>query len=182
MPVPSSGAISLNQFHVEAGGTSGTTCTINDSDIRALIGKASATTMSFNEWYGASSSVANQLVGNLVYYVVPNSKYNEKSWTMTTFTDDQLAGYTVGKVYISTSTIISIGQIELVGNYSSYSTLQALVGYRYMKIGSTSILDLSQQGATTFYVSGTNRTQFRNITYLASPAATTQTTTFTFSN
>ena len=28
MPVPSSGVISLNDFHVEAGGTSGTQCSI----------------------------------------------------------------------------------------------------------------------------------------------------------
>ena len=56
MPLQSSGAISLNQIHVEAGGTSGTTASINDSDIRALISKASGATMSFNEWYGASAT------------------------------------------------------------------------------------------------------------------------------
>ena len=55
MPVPSSGAISLNDFHVEAGGTSGTQCSLNDTDIRALIGKGSGVAMSFNEWYGASA-------------------------------------------------------------------------------------------------------------------------------
>ena len=55
MPLTGSGAISLNEIHVEAGGTSGTTCTINDSDIRGLIGKGSGATMSFNEWYGASA-------------------------------------------------------------------------------------------------------------------------------
>ena len=33
MPLPSSGAISLNQIHVEAGGSSGTTASLNDSDI-----------------------------------------------------------------------------------------------------------------------------------------------------
>ena len=67
MPVPSSGAISLNDFHVEAGGTSGTTASINDADIRGLISKASGVTMSFNEWYGASNIVqysAPIVVGN----------------------------------------------------------------------------------------------------------------------
>ena len=58
MPVPGSGAISLNEFHVEAGGSSGTQCSINDSDIRGLIGKSSAAQMSFNEWYGASATQA----------------------------------------------------------------------------------------------------------------------------
>lgn len=53
--IPTSGAISLNQMHTEVGGTSGTTASINDADIRGLIGKASEATMSFNEWYGASA-------------------------------------------------------------------------------------------------------------------------------
>jgi len=45
--IPTSGAISLNQMHTEAGGASGTTASINDADIRALIGKASGATNVF---------------------------------------------------------------------------------------------------------------------------------------
>jgi hypothetical protein len=56
MALQSSGAISLNEIHIEAGGSSGTLSTINDSDIRGLIGKSSGATMSFSEWYGASSA------------------------------------------------------------------------------------------------------------------------------
>ena len=48
MALPTSGAISLNQIHVEAGGTSGTQASINDSDIRGLIGNSSGVNMSFN--------------------------------------------------------------------------------------------------------------------------------------
>ena len=55
MPLTGSGAISLNEIHVEAGGTSGTACTINDSDIRGLISKGSGVSMNFAEWYGASA-------------------------------------------------------------------------------------------------------------------------------
>ena len=55
MALQTSGAISLNEIHVEAGGTSGTQASINDSDIRGLIGKASGVQMSFSEWYGASA-------------------------------------------------------------------------------------------------------------------------------
>ena len=73
MPLQTSGAISLNDIHVEAGGTSGTTASINDADIRGLIGKASGATMSFNEWYGASSAA------------FPGS--GEDSWFNTGFTD-----------------------------------------------------------------------------------------------
>ena len=57
MTLPSSGTISLNQIHVEAGGSSGSTASINDSDIRVLIGKSSGASMSFNEWYGASREI-----------------------------------------------------------------------------------------------------------------------------
>ncbi len=71
--IPTSGAISLNQMHTEVGGTSGTTASINDADIRGLIGKASGATMSFNEWYGAS---ANAFPGS-----------GEDSWFNNGFTD-----------------------------------------------------------------------------------------------
>ncbi len=55
MALQSSGAISLNDIHIEAGGSSGTQAAINDSDIRGLIGKTSGAQMSFSEWYGASA-------------------------------------------------------------------------------------------------------------------------------
>lgn len=43
-------------MHIEAGGSSGTQASLNDADIRDMIGKASGAQMSFNEWYGASAS------------------------------------------------------------------------------------------------------------------------------
>jgi hypothetical protein len=55
MALTSSGQIDLNAMHVEAGGTTGTECTLNDADIRDMIDKASGAQMAFNEWYGASS-------------------------------------------------------------------------------------------------------------------------------
>jgi len=64
MALQSSGAISLNEIHIEAGGTSGTQAGLNDSDIRALIDKAAGTTMSFSEWYGASANVTVTLSSN----------------------------------------------------------------------------------------------------------------------
>ena len=88
MPVPSSGAISLNQFHVEAGGTSGTQASINDSDIRGLISKDSGAQMAFNEWYGASNVVAPPsgvhkitFTVNLHSYVIGGTTYYY--WTTT---------------------------------------------------------------------------------------------------
>ena len=57
MALQSSGAISLDDIHVEAGGSTGSQATINDADIRALISKSAGAQMAFNEWYGASASI-----------------------------------------------------------------------------------------------------------------------------
>ena len=66
MALQTSGAISLNQIHVEAGGSSGSIVSINDSDVRSLIGKSSGATSSFSQFYGASSTLDTQtlLVGS----------------------------------------------------------------------------------------------------------------------
>jgi len=51
-----SGAISLNDIHVEAGGSSGTLVGINDSDVRGLTGASSGASSSFSSFYGTSST------------------------------------------------------------------------------------------------------------------------------
>ena len=56
MAVAASGAIDLDEFHQEAGGSANSNCSINDADIRALISKSDGATMAFNEWYGAEAS------------------------------------------------------------------------------------------------------------------------------
>ena len=85
MALQSSGAISLDDIHDEAGGTSGSTCTVNDADIRALISKSAGASMAFNEWYGASAftprivffggSVGGDAI-NVMEYVNPTSTGN----------------------------------------------------------------------------------------------------------
>lgn len=55
MTLQTSGTISLNDIHVEAGGTSGTTASSNDVDIRGLIGKLPFVSQSFSDYYGASA-------------------------------------------------------------------------------------------------------------------------------
>ena len=56
MTLPSSGAISLNQIHVEAGGSSGTQASLNDADIRGMVGKGSGAQNRFNDYYGVSGA------------------------------------------------------------------------------------------------------------------------------
>jgi hypothetical protein len=102
MALPTSGPLSLNQIHVEAGGSSGTTASINDADIRALIGKASGATMSFSEWYGASGSVTINLTisANTNNYNIQNSRGGTYVAGATTVNLTINSGVTVG----STST------------------------------------------------------------------------------
>ena len=55
MALPSSGPLSLNQIHIEAGGSSGTLCSLNDADIRGIINKADQATNSILEYRGQSA-------------------------------------------------------------------------------------------------------------------------------
>ena len=67
MPLQTSGSISLNDLHVEAGGTSGTQCSINDSDIRGLLNAAANSQMTFSSFYGASAGYSPTMtVGSLI--------------------------------------------------------------------------------------------------------------------
>ena len=64
MALPAAGnSLSLNQIHIEAGGTSGTTCSLNDSDIRGLtpgggntIPTGDQTTIDIGDFYEASAA------------------------------------------------------------------------------------------------------------------------------
>lgn len=51
MGLQSSGAISLNDIHTEVGATSGTSCSMGDSDLRTLAGDTSGA-ISMSQWYG----------------------------------------------------------------------------------------------------------------------------------
>ena len=62
MTLATSGNLTLNQIHIEAGGSSGTACTINDSDIRGLqagagqtINSVSGTAIEIGDFYGATN-------------------------------------------------------------------------------------------------------------------------------
>jgi hypothetical protein len=57
MALQTSGQISLNDIHVEVGGTTGTEVSLNDSDVRDLINKADGSQNAISEYYGAASEV-----------------------------------------------------------------------------------------------------------------------------
>ena len=149
MPVPSSGAISLNDFHVEAGGTSGTQCSLNDADIRGLISKGSGSQMSFNEWYGATASdlTANGTAGiNTVtinigkgtstYSFIGIGTGTYSSVSMGSWTDQTMSGtngaFNLIDIFTDNSTT-PFAQFVISGTGSIGSTFSNWTGYRYIK-------------------------------------------------
>lgn len=155
MALQTSGAISLNQIHVEAGGSSGTTASLNDTDIRALIGKGSGATMSFNEWYGASSSVDTQTVtvGNFSFALY-GSMFNNRG-----FTSGVMGSISDGTCnFKSGATITDLSYDDLNGN-----TAKAVV----FKLSGNH----ANSGFTTMSVAGTNYAR-TSATYLYSGGST----------
>ena len=66
MALQTSGPISLNDMHVEVGGTSGTLCSVNDADIRDLISRGANTSQNFQEYYGKSAETSLPTSGSTV--------------------------------------------------------------------------------------------------------------------
>lgn len=128
MALQTSGAISLNDIHVEAGGTTGTSCTLNDSDIRGLIGKSSGAQMSFNEWYGASSSLDTQTVtvGYLAggQYAPDNYGYTSSIGSISDGTFNVKSGATINSmVGLSTNSFnLQIAGVHANSGWSYFTT------------------------------------------------------------
>ena len=119
MALQTSGAISLNQIHVEAGGSSGTTATLNDADIRDLISKASGASMSFSEWYGASN-VRYSLTSPQYYWLV-GSQGNQIYWN----------GSVVGTPSSSATTFSAGGYTYTRGSLRDTQTFKSNTFYYY---------------------------------------------------
>jgi hypothetical protein len=99
MPLPSSGQITLDEMHVEAGGSTTTEGAVNDADIRSLIGAASGgPNLAFTDWYGASGSVTINITisSNTNNYNLWNSKGGTYSAGNTTVNVTINSGVTIG--------------------------------------------------------------------------------------
>ena len=93
MALPTSGLLTLNDIHQEAGGTSGTACTLNDTDIRGLneasgrvINNTQGTAVEIADFYGAANSlsfVINNAQGG--YYGGGASSYKTNGWAVPGF-------------------------------------------------------------------------------------------------
>lgn len=179
MPLPSSGAISLNQMHVEAGGTSGTQCSIQDADIRALIGIGPPpASLSFNQWYGASAATT-VLSGNSSYQAP--SQYTIELSTLTALTPHRyniiigptphaastaftLNGRSTYAAHFAFFPINSTAQLYLLdltgGSQSTFQNFPANSGWSTLTLsGNGSTLTLSRSAAS---YSGTVQSLFLN--------------------
>ena len=155
MALQSSGAISLNEIHIEAGGSTGTLCTINDSDIRDLIGKASGATMSFNEWYGASSSLDTQTVTSAISGTYGSTFYFQgyRSGVHGSISDGTCnfkSGATIVNLYSSHVYSTDNVYFELTGNYTN-------AGFTTMSFNGN---NYARTAATYSYQSASNKTQW----------------------
>ena len=176
MALPSSGAISLNQIHVEVGGASGTQASINDADIRALIGKGSGVQMSFSEWYGASASDVNIQFNGGTYYSGGKFASTQTGVSPSTYTptlgsfSDSTVTTPVGTrtftmIFSQSGGILPSNIVAIAGDYNG-QTFQQVTGYRYLKYGSVIFADSNFTGAfvdtqvTGVYVSAQGHTSF----------------------
>ena len=105
MALQTSGAISLNDIHVEANGSSGSTVSLNDSDIRAVGGVASGA-IDFADFYGAT-----------VVTVTQGIKYQAMA-TLYGYSDSVL----IGSVSPTNVTVSSISNMTLKTVYRGSSS------------------------------------------------------------
>lgn len=162
MALPSSGAISMNQMHVEVGGTSGTTVGLNDSDIRALISKSAGATMSFNEWYGASAT-DNTFNGVKNQGTTTSGKFTT-AWhgvggntggALTNGGINPPSGASITALQMSIGSAGENQELVLVlgSPVSSASSFSSYTGYRYVKVGSAIYFDSNV--ATSSHIANT---------------------------
>ena len=175
--VNTSGAVSLNDLHIEAGGTSGTTCSLNDTDIRELnaasgrsINSSSGTNIDIADFYGAKDLQINltgayytQVVGSgksATTYIYrgydPQPQFGNGGGSAS---DDLFRGlgtsvYCMGLIHGQTQ---SFRRIYLSGYASSSagSSFSAVTGYRYVRLrtansaGYTLLFDSNLAGNAT---------------------------------
>ena len=127
MALATSGAFTLDQIHIEAGGTTGTTCSLNDSDIRGLtaasgrtINSTLGTNIDFADFYGASSVSVPASFGKTgitpgTYTLFTTNNYiywNEKYRSSTTMTNDVNVSFDETSEFLdssnNTQTIVNI--------------------------------------------------------------------------
>jgi len=145
MALQTSGAISLNQIHIEAGGASASQASLNDTDIRGLIGKASTASNSFSEYYGAASAA-------------PTATYIGHLQT----TSD---GFPDGWLNFSTGNKIIVMALSLAGKNNTYVSVGGtnLTQGPWLSGKSTNVNVWQNQGTVAIYYLETTLSGTRNV-------------------
>ena len=184
MALPTSGALTLDAIHVEAGGTTGTTCSLNDTDIRGLtpgsgktINSTQGTTIDFDDFYGASSGFTMTLtVGSSIS--TSAGDYSTTTTSIRGFTSgigslsptsnsSFLGGATISalRVFGTSNSITGSGTPQLLLQVSTGSVANSNSSFTTLDIGGSS---LSRSNAS--YSTGTGFSQW---IWTGSPVAST---------
>lgn len=194
MPLQSSGQISLDDLHVEAGGTSGTECSMNDSDIRGLIGLSSASQAAMNAFYGASAGLASGTgtIGNIVHGQYQSHYRGFRNYSPSPSSN-------VGSVSVTGGSMSNIDNATAVWSMANYApaivsgiggTRQFYFGIQgggstntgwtsvTLTVGST-VKTFNRTSANQFQTFFTSNTRFRYWLFTHTTTATTQQYSFT---
>lgn len=157
MALQTSGAISLNDIHLELGATSGTTVSLNDTDVRGLVNIASGT-IDLADFYGASAGqdiVVTQGSATTAYYSVYgwNSSGPTGSRSPTTYTNSSNNARGIEGIYRLTSSAGTFFYVTL--NWSSANSIpdNDFTSISMVCNGTTTTL-LSSEASTTFIAGG----------------------------
>lgn len=150
MTLQTSGAISLNQIHVEAGGTSGTQASLNDSDIRVIAGAPSGA-IDFADCYGVTlvtvtQSTQSQTMATLYGYS-DSPAFGSRS--PTNVNGNTLNAMTIKSVYRTNSSAGLFFTIDL--SYSNANAIDAdeFTSFSFIANGTVTTLLTSEALAST---------------------------------
>ena len=191
MALQSSGAISLNDIHIEAGGTSGTQASINDADIRTMINKSSGAQASFSEYYGASSSIATincnltlsrETIGTTSTDYKGNTTFTATGYryhlgvnNWNSIQSSNTGMYAVNHflgTYSSTATSVSASDKNFIGSLGTGTSYDSLKFNHYTE---TNLSNVSQSRNTYFNIYEIGNGPYNYLTPIASGSMTAPT-------
>ena len=158
MALQASGAISLNDLHIEAGGSTGTECSLNDQDIRNIIGKGSNEGNSLSEYYGGSSAVSGFWSGYQVRESDGNLTWNNVNFG-TAASNRYVVVYSAWRTAVSSSVTCttniagqSVTRLRQLSVASSNRTAGAQVDIANVPTGTTGTISLSTSSGSVYQI------------------------------
>ena len=190
MALPTSGALTLDAIHVEAGGSTGTTCSLNDTDIRGLtpgsgktINSTQGTTVDFDDFYGASSGFSMTLtVGSSITSTTDN--YVTTTTVLRGFISGSIGSLspTSNSGFLGGATINTLrnrGTVTAASSSTPTLLLSVSTGSVANSNASFTTLDIGGSSLSRSNASYSTTSNGSNWTWTGSPVATTTVTTIT---